>query len=191
MLSPRANSTLIPGEKLPALLPNQPGAYLIFLAGGLRLLRATSYFDTDSRIPPTVGDYTLCYVGAASASIRDRVKSHLGYHIGPSSLRMTLFAIENARRAISSSRTPFCRIIGPRSLSEWLVANALVVPLPCRNPFERERQLIEEHSVPFNINFRMQHLYSRLLMEWREGVALPRVVDFADGRSKREHAFSE
>ncbi len=176
MLHAEANHfSLIPASSLgasSAQLPNDPGVYLIFILAGIRLLRATSFFDTTAQVPPSAGAYMLLYVGAASTSIRDRVKAHFATGSERSSLRLTLFAIEHARRAISASRTPFCRVVGPESLSAWLFANALIVALPCAKPLERERWLIEEYGSPLNINWRQQHMFSRLLMEWREAVSL-------------------
>jgi hypothetical protein len=166
---------LIPARSLRAgarELPNDPGVYMFFLGGGLRLLHATSYFDTTAQVPPTVGDHTLLYIGAATTSIRERVKAHFATDSQRSSLRLTLFAIEHARRAISASRTPFCRVVGPRSLSDWLFANALIMAIPCMRPLERERWLIEQHGTAFNIIWRRQHVYAQLLMEWREAVSL-------------------
>jgi hypothetical protein len=174
MFSNEKNFKLIRAEMLAsfsATAPDTSGVYMFFLYGGLRLLTATSYFDTDSRIPPFVCGHTLMYVGAAGTSIHERLMAHFTPDGSRSSLRTTLLAIEHARHAISKSQTPFCRILGPRSLTDWLIANTLVAAIPCSQPFERERELIERYVSPLNINWRMQHVYSRLLMEWREAVA--------------------
>jgi hypothetical protein len=154
-------------------VPDGPGVYMFFICKGLRLLSATSYFDTDDHLPPTAGEHVLLYIGAARTSVRDRLNAHFSaMREHRSSLRLTLFAIEHARRAISQSRTPFCQVLGPRSLSEWLLANSKLGIIPCHEPFELERRLIEELGSPFNINWRLQHVYSKLLMEWREAVLI-------------------
>jgi hypothetical protein len=172
--SPISAECVLTGENS---LPDEPGVYMIFVHGGLRLLQATSYFDTDTHVPPFYGDCALMYVGAAVASLRNRVKAHFCPDAARSSLRLTLLAMEHARHAISRSRTPFCRIMGASSLTDWLVANSLILPIPCTDPLKRERRLIEELGPPLNINWRPQHVYSRLLIEWREAVVKRRLCE--------------
>jgi len=154
-------------------LPNDPGVYLIFILAGIRLLRATSFFDTTAQVPPSAGAYMLLYVGAAQhqhprqgeGALCDRQRAFL-------SPADTVCDRTRAARDFGVPLPPSCRVVGPESLSAWLFANALIVALPCAKPLERERWLIEEYGSPLNINWRQQHMFSRLLMEWREAVSL-------------------
>lgn len=175
---------LIPAHRLLADLgavPDVPGVYLLFLNGGMRLLEATAYFDTDLRMPLTARGKQHLYTGAAD-NLRKRLEQHFWRDAGSSSFRKTLLSIEHARCAVSKSRTPCCKISGEDTLSTWLFKNALVAIDFTQKPFERERALITRYASPFNITLRRQHPYSRSLMAWRS-------VAFPHWRLRRPYTF--
>ena len=165
---------LIPARGLFANLdpvPEQPGVYLLFLTGGMSLLETTAYFDVDERHPASINGRAHLYTGAAD-NLRARLKQHLIRDRRASSFRQTLLAVEHARKAISRTLTPACKIVGEASLSEWLRENLTIGIQLAKRPFELESDLIGALVSPFNITLRRSHPYSRVLMHWRN-VAFP------------------
>jgi hypothetical protein len=163
---------LIPARQLlrdPSVVPAHPGAYLFFFKGGTRLLRATSYFDYETRRPLTVRGRQHLYTGAAR-DLRIRLRQHMEADVTSSSLRMTLLAIEQGYSAISLSGTPDCSIKGEKTLTKWLCRNAYIGLLLDQDPFGVERKLLAQHPSPFNIVMRRQHPYARRLSKCRQCV---------------------
>lgn len=151
----------------PMAVPMQAGAYLFFFNGGMRLLEATSYFACDPRSPLSIGGREHLYTGAAR-DLRIRLRQHLEADLTSSSLRMTLLAIEQKKRAISLSRTPDCAIKGEKTLTAWLCANAHIGLVLSEDPFKQERELLERYPSPFNIVLRRRHPYARALSKLRQ-----------------------
>jgi hypothetical protein len=166
-----SNLKLIPARELSANIgsaPGEPGVYLFFLAGGMELLGATSYFETGSPRPLTVHGRQHLYTGAALHSLRHRVYANLRADVTSSSLCRSLLAIERARRAISKSCTPGCKQVrGEQSIAAWLCKNAVVGIEETRDPYNRERELLAQLASPLNIVHRRDRPYARALSAWR------------------------
>lgn len=152
--------------RCPEDVPAYAGVYLVFLRGGLRILQATSYFDTAEEMPLSIRDHDHLYTGAAS-NLRDRLEQHMRRDIRSSSLRKTLLAIEHQQRAISGCGRHMRRIVNEESLTEWMCCNAVIGIQFTSAPFDRERELISRYHSPFNITLRRHHPYSKALMMWR------------------------
>ena len=166
--------TLIPAcdvHRAPESVPDEAGVYLFLLKGGQRILRATSYFETDDCLPLCICDHDHLYTGAAS-SLRDRLEQHMRRDMRSSSLRKTLLAIERQRRAVTGDHRKR-GIVSESSLTNWMCRNAMIGIQFTSTPFDRERELIEHYTSPFNITLRRRHPYSKALMMWRSATFPP------------------
>ena len=157
-----------------AAIPQRPGVYLLFLNGGMRLLRATGYFQVGPRRLISVQNAQHVYTGAAH-NLRDRIEQHLRRDWRGSSFRKTLLAMQYARRAISKTRTPGSKVVGESTLTAWLRDNLRVAVIPTRAPFDVERKLIAATASPLNIAQRRRTGYPRRLAQWRRQAFAPDV----------------
>jgi hypothetical protein len=153
--------------ELPELVPAKRGVYLLFLAGGQKLLERTGYFRTESKEPLSTDDQVHVYTGAAG-DLRRRLLQHFVGDVRRSNLRKTLFAIERAKQAVSRTGTPRCHVTDEKSLGHWLYRNALVAVGCTNDPFGSERALLSRFSSPLNIRADRASAYSQALMGWRE-----------------------
>lgn len=151
----------------PDKAPNLPGAYAFFFAGGKRLLEECTYFDLGGSPPLSLRRTVHLYTGAAMG-LKDRLQQHLRSDITSSSLRRSLLAVEQRRQAISLSGTAVCQVKGERSLTVWLSENAWILIGLTDDPFGLERQILSNHASPFNIAYRRQTPFARVLSEWRQ-----------------------
>ncbi len=156
----------------PSQIPERSGVYLFYIAGGLRLLERTGYFDTDNRVPQERQGRLHLYTGAAN-DLRLRMKQHFERDWRSSTFRKSLLTIEYKRKAISKSRTDHCNVTDEASLTQWLRLNVTVEFQFTDEPFKREFNIIERCASPMNITWRRNHLYSRMLMAWRNEVFPP------------------
>lgn len=111
--------------------------------------------------------------GRSTQSLWHRVRYHYHYHGNAegSTLRLTLgclladeLGIE-LRRVGSGKRMTFG--LGEAVLSEWLAENAFVTFHVCEKPWEVERELLGQVSLPLNLDQNRSHAFHSLLSELR------------------------
>jgi hypothetical protein len=183
--------------EVPELVPARRGVYLLFVAGGRKILERTGYFRTEAREPLSIDDLVHVYSGAAG-QLRRRILQHLVGDVRRSNLRMTFLSLERAQKAVSRSGTPKCHIKDETSLNGWLYRNAYVAVGCIDNHFEAERTLLSRYASPFNIHPDRASAYSQALMTWREaafpagsaGRKLPRNAQRGLSRTRRSMALN-
>ena len=155
----------------PSPVPTSPGVY-------------AWYFK---RIPPnvptadclTVGGYTLLYIGISPKAppgngrppsrqnLRSRLRYHFGGNADGSTLRLTmgcLLASElglELRRIGNGNSLTFCG--GEGRLSEWLNENAFVTWKACSEPWLLEEKLIQQFTLPLNLEHNERHPFHPIL----------------------------
>gem|GEM_PF-5557477 len=155
-----------------AALPPEPGVYLWFVKHGDKLLEASSYFETDDRMPVTIGDHVHLYTGSAY-DLRFRVGQHLRNECREnSSPRKSLLALEHMFSAITQVYGSQYDDLDAGGLTRWMYDNVIFAYEVHQSPVARETALIYRMATPFNIAHRRQHRYSKYLMAWR-AIAFP------------------
>jgi hypothetical protein len=132
-------------------VPKVAGVYLVFFNGGFDLLNAICYFRCIADEPLALGRDVLLYIGA-SACLRARAVEHLTGSVERSSLRRRLRAIQLSYGAISKTETPGCCFADEIGLSKWMLNNVHFAFVTCFNFHDRERQLLNSVTSPFNLH---------------------------------------
>lgn len=120
----------------------------------------------------------LLYIGISPGRTgsRETLRSRLRYHFtgnaSGSTLRTTLGALlrrelQLSYRRVRSARTMCFLPDGEDSLSEWMISNARVSWAVCTRPWEVERELLHELSVPLNLAGNPHHPFHLALTSVR------------------------
>lgn len=150
----------------PNRIPDDEGLYYVFIEGGERLLRATSYFRFSRHKPLAHKRAVHVYTGATT-HLRDRLRCHLHGGAEGSGLRKTLVSIERARKAISATKTSGCPIIDKRTLDKWMAQNVYFAFIPCRQALRQELRVLRTTASPLNIRNALVPEYAQQLLRWR------------------------
>ncbi len=167
------------------------------------------YFDEVPHDVPTNGCHTspdgqvLLYVGIApkeaktvtkpsTRTLRDRLRDHLVGNAEGSTLRLTLGCLLaeqldiRLRRVGSGTRYTFTNP-GEIVLDAWLAAHAHIAFAAVERPWEVERRLLSQLSLPLNLSGNVAHSFAAQLSLLRraaklKAAALPVIVDSGSRR---------
>lgn len=154
----------------PDIIPSCRGVYAWFFRSIPPLVPADDCYVRN--------DLTLLYVGispknsASRQNLRKRITYHFRGNAEGSTLRLTLGTLLAAandfplRRVGSGKRMTFTHL-GEQWLDEWLDANALVCWIEHDEPWTLEHELIQNHSLPLNIQDNSHHRFSASLSALR------------------------
>lgn len=146
--------------------PDEEGVYYVFFNGGLRLLKAISYFDCWSQPPLSHEGSVRLYTGS-SLRMRTRAMCHLRGGSEQSGLRKTLAAVQLAKRAISRTRTEHCTVKDKQTLDAWMLANTQFAFVGCSDAARHEKQLLKWIISPLNIQYQSKREFADRLLDWR------------------------
>jgi hypothetical protein len=155
---------------------NAPGVYAVFFNQSTQLVERSGYLQFDRQRPFSKDGYDLLYVGASLDPVSRRVMEHLVGNTKGSSLRMTVGALMTIDLGIDpvgvKGRNYFdFGFDGEERLTDWFLANTRVASVASREPFREEQDLITTTALPFNINERRRHPFSKYLMSLRAVIA--------------------
>lgn len=158
-------------QRVPELDAKGGGVYCLMFRDSLPLLKRFGYFLFEKKLPFSVSDFHLLYVGATRVGLGSRLKQHFSNDMRGSSLRFTLACILEHELALEP------RLIGDGKryqlgssearLSEWLLRNTLVAYRAVDDPMALEKRLITELAPPLNLAHRRTHPFSKHLLGLR------------------------
>jgi hypothetical protein len=125
----------------------------------------------------THNGWTLLYIGIAPTSessrgnLCGRIKNHLRGNAYGSTLRLSLGCLLSCElkiqlRRVSTRRMTFT--LGETKLSEWMAENASVVWLIKAKPWLVEASLVQQISLPLNLEYNQYHPFYPVLLNKRE-----------------------
>jgi hypothetical protein len=135
------------------------------------------YFETTPALTPTANCHThqgltLLYIGIAKSSaesdktLHKRLHNHLKGNASQSTFRMTLGCLLSKELGLQLKQGDDERLTfeaGEDKLSEWLSNNASVIWMEMPEPWLVEAQLIQQLSLPLNLEHNSTHpFYSEL-----------------------------
>jgi len=159
----------------PALVPEAPGVYLIGIQSAQRFLNKVGYYDFDNKPPIVMEGFELCYAGATSASLRNRILDHLRCGSEVSSFRQSVGALIAGDLGLdvvgAHNRASLHFGDTEQRLTSWLMEHTSVSFATNDNPFLLERDLLHSIALPLNISERKRHPFSRYLLSLRATLA--------------------
>jgi len=139
------------------------------------------YFKEYPKIIPTrdchkCGDFVLLYSGISPrnpntrGNLRQRLRFHMRSEAHSSTLRLSLGCLLADRLGLELRVAPrgWTFLDGEESLSKWLAENALVAWVIDNKPWETEKLLIQEVSLPLNLQGNRAHPFYPVLSAIRE-----------------------
>lgn len=151
-------------------IPPNRGVYAWFFRSIPPLVPTSDCFVRD--------DLTLLYVGISpkNAGSRENLRKRISYHYKGnaegSTLRLTLGTLLSAendfplRRVGSGKRMTFTHL-GEQWLDDWMSANAFVCWTEHNEPWLLEHQLLQDYSLPLNIQDNRHHPFCTSLSAMR------------------------
>jgi hypothetical protein len=120
-----------------------------------------------------VGDLTLLYVGisprrnASKQNLRTRIRYHFKGQAGGSTLRITLGCLMSGQLGIELRRVGSGNVMtftkGEQNLSKWMANNAFVTWMTCDEPWKIEDKIIQNVSLPLNLDQNQNHAFHPIL----------------------------
>lgn len=169
MLNPHAFAFMTADQfvRRGALMPSVPAVYLVLIRDGDRLLEVSGYFAHHSEVPFQIDGFYHLYTGASRAWV-GRMAAHIAGSAEESTLRRTLLSLERINDSIWLSGVGLSgRDKQEARLTNWLLENALLAVSPRDNPWLAEAEILRAEPSPLNIQQRLDHGFSRLLLRVR------------------------
>jgi hypothetical protein len=119
------------------------------------------YIGISPKAPPSNGRLP------STQTLADRIKYHYRGNAAGSTLRLTLGCLLSKqldiqlRRVGSGKRMTFSE--GEQTLSDWMAQNAFVVWMVHPEPWEVEEALIQQLSLPLNLDQNRHHVFHQVL----------------------------
>lgn len=154
----------------PDFIPSSRGVYAWFFRSIPGALPADGCYVRD--------DLTLLYIGISPKNTRSRqnLRKRITYHLRGnaegSTLRLTLGTLlagdsDFPLRRVGSGRRMTFTHMGEQWLDDWMDANALVCWVEHDEPWLLEHQLLQDYSLPLNIQDNRHHPFCSSLSAMR------------------------